>query len=496
MLNWNYLSSDAVAKALKVKKSAQRDGVENYPKSSSKRLSVKEQEIIAKCKKHFSEQANRSIDGCRPISEKLGSYNSKTKANGLKDFLRESERKLEKIFFDAKLEISSQKKEMERVIAECKEEIDLANKEKQRFIVEKDIPKREPKKRTFLKLFGSLLLIAIMAGLEVYLNFNALIEAIGYFESQVLAAIISAINIGLSFIVGVSVIRYLLNDPSRTAFEKAFDRLKVIGYTCLLVYSNFLIAATRAAEPAANRAAGLEGSEIAAAQTFEEVMSRVIWPFQPEVLATFQGPSIYLILLGFFFAIISLLDGYYFDDKIPGFGAIGRNLEKAKKRLSSEQKTRAERLKNEYQKRKDILFSAKETTFNELKAREQSRLQAAEEWSLLQDEMQIAVNDYDVFLKDLENTQDELIEMYRGNNSENRSSDDPIYFKESSDKTYLKTFEQVHTNIFYELVLSDAEKVKKWQEFQNIIHKENELAVQELVKISDKYKNELEAIIK
>ena len=115
-----------------------------------------------------------------------------------------------------------------------------------------------------------------MAGLEVYLNFNALIEAIGYFESQVLAAIISAINIGLSFIVGVSVIRYLLNDPSRTAFEKAFDRLKVIGYTCLLVYSNFLIAATRAAEPAANRAAGLEGSEIAAAQTFEEVMSRVI----------------------------------------------------------------------------------------------------------------------------------------------------------------------------------------------------------------------------
>ena len=138
-----------------------------------------------------------------------------------------------------------------------------------------------------------------------------LIEAIGYFESQVLAAIISAINIGLSFIVGVSVIRYLLNDPSRTAFEKAFDRLKVIGYTCLLVYSNFLIAATRAAEPAANRAAGLEGSEIAAAQTFEEVMSRVIWRIQPEVLATFQGPSIYLILLGFFFAIISLLDGYY-----------------------------------------------------------------------------------------------------------------------------------------------------------------------------------------
>ena len=146
MLNWNYLSSDAVAKALKVKKSAQRDGVENYPKSSSKRLSVKEQEITARCKKHFSEQANRSIDGCRLISEKLGSYNSKTKANGLKDFLRESERKLERIFSDAKLEISSQKKEMERVIAECKEEIDLANKEKQRFIVEKDIPKREPKK--------------------------------------------------------------------------------------------------------------------------------------------------------------------------------------------------------------------------------------------------------------------------------------------------------------------------------------------------------------
>ena len=496
MLNWNYLSSDSVAKALKVKKSAQRDGVENYPKSSSKRLSVKEQEIIARCKKHFSEQANRSIDGCRPISEKLGSYNSKTKANGLKDFLRESERKLEKIFSDAKLEISSQKKEMESMIAECKEEIDLANKEKQRFIVEKDIPKREPKKRTPLKLFGSLLLIVIMASIEVYLNFTALLGAVEGRDAQVLAAIISAINIGLSFIVGVSVLRYLLNDPSRTAFEKVFDRLKVIGYTCLLVYSNFLIAATTAAKPAANRAAGLEGNEIAAAQTFEEVMNRVIWPFQQEVLATFQGTSVYLILLGIFFAIISLLDGYYFDDKIPGFGAIGRNLENAKKKLSSEQKTRLKRLKNQYQKSKDILFSAKENVFNELKGKEQSRLQAAEEWSLLQDEMQIAVNDYDVFLKDLENTQDELIAMYRGNNSENRSTDDPIYFKEDSDKTYLKTFEQVHTNIFYELVLNDAEKVKKWQEFQNIIHKENELAVQELVKISDKYKNELEAIIK
>ncbi len=496
MLNWNYLSSDAVAKALKVKKSAQRDGVENYPKSSSKRLSVKEQEIIARCKKHFSEQANRSIDGCRLISEKLGSYNSKTKANGLKDFLRESERKLERIFSDAKLEISSQKKEMERVIAECKEEIDLANKEKQRFIVEKDIPKREPKKRTPLKLFGSLLLIVIMASLEVYLNFNALLGAVDFQDAQVLAAIISAINIGLSFIVGVSVLRYLLNDPSRTAFEKVFDRLKVIGYTCLLVYSNFLIAATTAAKPAANRARELIENEIEGIQKFEEVLNRVIWPFQQEVLATFSGTSIYLILLGIFFAIISLLDGYYFDDKIPGFGAIGRNLENAKKKLSSEQKTRLKRLKNQYQKSKDILFSAKENVFNELKGKEQSRLQAAEEWSLLQDEMQIAVNDYDVFLKDLENTQDELIEMYRGNNSENRSSDDPIYFKENSDKTYLKTFEQVHTNIFYELVLNDAEKVRKWQEFQNIIHKENELAVQELVKISDIYKNELEAIIK
>ncbi len=496
MLNWNYLSSDAIAKSLQVKKSAQRDGVENYPKSNSKRLSIKEQEIIAKCKKHFSEQATRSVDGCRPISEKLGSYNSKTKANGLKDFLRESQRKIEKKFFDAKLEIASQKKEMERVISECKEEINLANKEKQRFIVEKDIPKREPKKRTFLKLFGSLLLVAIMAGLEVYLNFTALIEAIGYFESQVLAAIISAINIGLSFIVGVSVVRYLLNDPSRTAFEKLFDRLKLIGYTCLLVYSNFLIAATRSAEPAANRAAGLEGNEIAAAQTFDEVMSRVIWPFQPEVLATFQGPSIYLILLGFFFAIISLLDGYYFDDKIPGFGAIGRNLEKAKKIFSSEQKTRSEKLKNEYKKSKDILYATKESLFDELKVRERSRLQAAEEWSLLQDEMQIAVNDYDIFIKDIENTQDELIEMYRGNNSENRSSDDPIYFGEPSDKTYLKTFEQVHTNIFYELVLNDVEKIKKWQEFQDIIHKENEFAVQELVKISNKYEDEFEGLIK
>tara|TARA_Y100000768_G_scaffold122629_1_gene90712 strand:+ start:239 stop:1645 length:1407 start_codon:yes stop_codon:yes gene_type:complete len=467
MLSWNYLSSDVVEKLLRIKRSGKKDGVENLPKSSAKRLSSKEQEIISHCKGHFSRQVQGSIDGCRAVSTNINKFSSEINANGLKNFIREAKQNLEKIFFDAKVDIDDGKKEVEK-----------AEREKQRFIVNRGLEDhlREPKKRTYFKFFGSLLLIAALAAVEIWLNYSSLYQVLGIPEARVIASLVSAINIGLSFIIGLSVLRYLLNDPSRTTFEKIFDRLKVTGYVLLLIYSNFLIAATRAVPEVAS----MQETQ----QEALEILGSVIWPFQWEVLSTFGGPSIYLLMIGAFFSIISMMDGYYFDDKIPGYGDIGRNLDKAEKQL------KVKILKN-----KNILHEEKKKVFNDLEQREKEREAAAEEWALLQDEMQIAVNDYDAFIDDLAHTQQDLIDIYRENNTGQRSKEEPSYFSEKTDTSYLKSFEKVHTNIYHELVLNDKEKTEHVKTARKIIHSESEAARGELIKVADDYKDKLDKLI-
>ena len=64
-----------------------------------------------------------------------------------------------------------------------------------------------------------------------------------------------------------------------------------------------------------------------------------------------------------------MMDGYYFDDKIPDYGNIGKNLDKAEKQL------KVKILKN-----KNILHEEKKKVFNDLEQREKEREAAAEEW--------------------------------------------------------------------------------------------------------------------
>ena len=145
-----------------------------------------EQEIVSHCKGHFSRQVQGSIDGCRSVSTNINKFSSEINANGLKNFIREAKQNLEKIFFDAKVDIGDGKKEVEK-----------AEREKQRFIVNRGLEDnlREPKKRTYFKFFGSLLLIAVLAAVEIWLNYSSLYQVLGIPEARVIASLVSAINI-------------------------------------------------------------------------------------------------------------------------------------------------------------------------------------------------------------------------------------------------------------------------------------------------------------
>jgi len=282
------------------------------------------------------------------------------------------------------------------------------------------------------------------------------------------------INIFLSFAIGFGVLRWLWNVPKRTDAQRNFDRLKIFGYFLLLGYMNMLIAVTRGAIEL-NREAEL-------ASDLTEILVLARFPFTPEAIASLTGDSVLLLITGITFATLSMIDGYYFDDKVPGFGIRARARDIAKKNLKRE---RANSYKNLNRKIED--------RFNRLHDGMQQRINAAVTWANIQDKVQADKDSYENFIGNLKVAQQSLIDIYRSNNMKERTTAAPDYFSKETILDYTKDFLKVHANIADDIVLEDKQKRKVHNELRKLIDSEYESSHAKLTVISDKAIQKLES---
>ena len=98
-------------------------------------------------------------------------------------------------------------------------------------------------------------------------------------------------------------------------------------YAFLLVYINSMMGVFRALSELAD----LQMDPIAAQALTDAAIKEAVMPFDNMGSITFGGA--FLMLVGFFFAFLSLIDAYFFKDPIPGYGELGKKRHASDKRV-------------------------------------------------------------------------------------------------------------------------------------------------------------------
>ena len=442
-LNWTSISASNLSKELEIKKQGQVDGSNGIPQTEQIELTPIENQILGRFQQNYSQQTAKSIKESEAIENLLENYAEEFREDGHDQFVADIKR-------NWSLKVSAFKSKIKR----RKDDLDTAVVKLSTFRQENEIvASREPKKRTTLKLIFSILLPLFLGVIEITTNMGFLAENLGVSEAIALAVMVSVVNIGLSFLVAKMCLTHYIN-PVSFSFSRRVNFIFLLFFFFLLIYVNSMIGVFRGLVEIAN--------ETGQRELLQAALTNSVWPFN-DFSTAITVQSVFLMIVGFFFAFTALLDGYYFNDPISGYGALGKikyDLEKKIKNMKEEQ---LDKLIKSYQ-----ADSFKELTKKRGK-RDKAVTKYGKEINRLQRNNLRFNNNFNL---QTENSIDSLIDLYRSNNKRFRGDiEAPEYFRRKVDKSFIQEFKVIHENIA-EHVMGDPERRENEEKFKKIIKKE------------------------
>ena len=165
-------------------------------------------------------------------------------------------------------------------------------------------------------------------------------------------------------------------------------------------------------------------------------------------------------IIGFFFATASLLDGYFFDDPINGYGPLGRKNQRAQNKYDE--------LVNSVT---DLVGDYSKSSFDELDKKRDERRTANSRWGNIMNMLQGDVSEFENFTSDTKDALLNSFETYRIKNRTFRSTDAPSNFNNPPDTSFIKTFAEEHKSIAFE-IKTDEEKLAVMDANNKIIMEE------------------------
>lgn len=314
VLEWADFDRIGKEKDRRIKKQGAEDGAFGIP--SGETLSDTENEILADAHEYQHTLAHRGNEYFEKLESRLNSYNDFLNQENFKTILNSLRARAQNRIDNKKLKLSELTTEYNRNKREY---------EQFRRVNQLD---RMPAPTTWLKSGFYLSLIAILFGFEVMMN-TKLVSGVlpgGTVEGVGLTFGVAFVNVLISFAVGYYFLKNInhVNSSSKT---KAWLIFAV--YMIIIFYLNWAYGAFRGvAEEVASSPELLELDRISLS------LQKAILPW--EVPLTFQ--SLVISVLGFAFAVFSLLDGYLFDDIYPDYGRKARILNKSREKILSELK--------------------------------------------------------------------------------------------------------------------------------------------------------------
>ena len=453
---WKKLSSDVIEKQFKPSETGKRNGANQYPPSNSNQLSPTEDQVVSYITNYFNNETNKFV-GNLYIKGSKGTSNSPWT---IQRKIAHHKRNFEGNGYESTYELMVAKwhTQLSKFIQNFKDAIknrQVARKALTVFKIDNNVAVgREPQPKTKLSNFFKIMVPIILFGVEFYLNYSALrsTQVITADYATYISAIVASINVVLSFIVGYLVITHIFNPVDATKRPRlGFYGPILLIYSAVLVYVNTMMGVFRSLSKDIVNA--VPGPEVlnptrldfrnAKQDALDVAAQKSVYPFDNLDSITFDGGM--LLFLGAFFALVTMIDAYFFKDPIPGYSKVGDEYAAKRKRV--------EKLKDV-----DIYIFEKvqiQHDYN-LEQKHQSRLHSLYAYRDYIDHLQEIEERYEVFRQDTQELLITSIQNYRTNNTQYRSDDDPEYFSKPLenliDMSFLKSFREKHTSIAHELM--------------------------------------------
>ena len=479
---FHHLKHQTLERVVKLDTRAKRDGRSEEPGEGSRDISKTESDVKLESTQHVEQQVriNRKkvVNLEQGLSESLESLEENPHLNsismldaGLDDFFNR---------FDH--DVSSDERRIQKAhkaLSQFKEDNQL---------------EREPYIRHWWHLYlGIFLIVGLIAG-EAWFNSTLFADVMrgGSAAAYGLTIGISMINVGMSFIVGRLVIPNLWHSAEvkvKRWTRRIFAFLGTVGYVLFIAYVNLSAGVFR------GKAVAQTKTTTGFDTTVSEAYEGVFWPFTEEALAFLDFESQLFIGLGILFAVISLLDGIFFDDRYPGYGHKGRTLHEAEEKIE----TLIRRFKREF---KSLFIEAG------LKAdfEEEQRKIACSDWKTIHDSLQMTETRYGRLLDSVEKASKHALEQYKAINKKNRTTGSPQYWSEEIILPVMMPFERQYSSISYEMMDDDqkgqkgimyAEKIRNergsHQDSLDRIREESQQNLKSKIDTSQEKVNELSA---
>ena len=312
VIEWKDFDRIGKEKDRRIKKQGAEDGSFGIP--SGETLSDTENEILADAHEYQHTLAHKGGEYFEKLESRINSYNDFLNQENFKTILNSLRARAQNRIDNKKLKLS-----------ELTTEHNRNKREYEQFRRENQL-NRTPAPITLLKFVFSVGLIFVLFGIEVKMN-TELVSGVlqgGKDEGQFLSFCVAFVNVFVSFALGY----YFLKNINHVNPRSRNTALLIFAiYMVIIFYLNWAYGAFRGvAEEVASNSEFLEFDAT--------LLQKAIFPWK--VSLTFQ--SLVVSVLGFAFAVFSLLDGYLFDDIYPDYGRKARIFNKSRERILSELK--------------------------------------------------------------------------------------------------------------------------------------------------------------
>jgi len=435
-VEYHHLKHQILERIVKLDTRAKRDGRAEDPGEGSRDISKTESDVKLESTQHIEQQVRLNRKKVVNLEQGLSDSLELLEENPHLNSIQLLDADNDDFFNRFDLEIQSGERKIQR-----------AHKDLREFKEDNQL-EREPYIRHWWHFYlGLFIIIALIIG-EAYFNSQLFADVMrgGGSAAFALAVGISMINVGMSFIVGRLVIPNLWHsaeEKSRKWIRRCSAFIGTAGYVIFLSYVNLSAGVFRGKAVAQTKTA--VGFDTTESQTYEGVF----WPFSQDSLQALDFESQLFIGLGFLFAIISILDGIFFDDRYPGYGHKGRALHEAEEKIE----TTIRRFKREF---KSLFIEAG------LKANfdEEQRKIALSDWKTIQDSLQMSEARYLRLLDSVEKASKHALEQYKAVNKKNRTTGSPQYWSEEIALPVMLSFDKQYSSISYEM-MDDFKKSEK-----------------------------------
>ena len=342
---------------------------------------------------------------------------------------------------------------------------------------------REPNFATFGNTIKHLGLILILFVAEVVMNGFMLQGALvgGPAEGISVAVSIAFLNCVASGLAGYYIFKKITHLEKKIKIIWGFFALI---YTTFIVYLNFCLGAYRSkSEEMFQKLYGSSSADnnLSPEQSLD-ALSKVIKPWSGEIEFMFVG--IILTFVGIFFAALSIISGFLYNDTYPGYGNVGKKVNhyrnKIRKSFTSYAKDISKVFSNHNKELQD--------TFNNIRNKELNY------WDSNTNIIQKELINYQQKVETVEKSSKHIVDEYRKENTKVRKSNPPSFFNDefklcNNLKDPLKVFPDVSFHY-----MSDEEREKRKLKFlENIDHnfKHSEKEIEDLQQSSINKQKEL-----